>query len=153
MRKILFLLMISLVLPAAAAKAPPQAPPAAVLRHAGDICRNTGGFGRVFGRGYGQVDATASDDWVPFEKLTIEPHAITAEASFRGTGETIEDDVARAEKFLKALDHAVTGTHHFKHRETSGGAVRFSDGKAAGSGLVLELHQDREQIIATCTGG
>jgi len=105
------------------------------------------------GRGDGHVDATASDDWAPFEKLTIEAGAFAAVAPFRGSGDTLEDDVAHAEHFLKALDKAVTAKGHFKHRETSGNAVRFTSGKEAGSGVTLQLRQEEDQIVAICAGG
>lgn len=155
MRPIVFVLAIALPF-AASAKTPksePKEPPAAAISHAGEICKTTGGFGRVFGRGYGHVDAMASEDWAPFEKLAIEPGRITAEASFRGVTDTLEGDVVAAEKFLKSLDHAVEGKHHFKHRETSGGAVRFSSGQEGGSGVVLMIEQEQDLIRAVCNGG
>jgi hypothetical protein len=152
MRKILPVLVLAGFLPAAAKPATaPKEPEPAVLKHTGDICKPIGGFGRVFGRGYGHVDAMAGDDWAPFEKLSIEEGAITAEASFRGFGDTLEDDVALAEKFLKKLDHAIEAKHTFKHRETSGNAVRFSSGKEPGTGMLFELHQDREAVVAICS--
>jgi hypothetical protein len=155
MRKILFGLMIAAALPAAMAKPAAEAnePATPVIAHVGDICKATGGFGRVFGRGYGHVDASASDDWAPFGKLAIEAGAITAEASFRGAGDSLENDVALAEKFLKKLDHAVKAEKHFLHRETNGNAIRFSSGKEAGDGVVLELHQEQDVIVAICSGG
>jgi hypothetical protein len=153
MRTIHLGLMLAMALAAAAAKpaAAPKEPEPAVLKHIGDICKPAGGFGRVFGRGYGHVDATAGDDWAPFEKLSIEEGAITAEATFRGLGDSLEDEVALAGKFLKKLDHAIEAKHTFKHRETGGNAVRFSSGKEPGTGMVLELHQDREIVVAMCS--
>ncbi len=153
MRTIFWGLMLAMTLAAATAKpAPaPKEPAPAVLKHTGDICRPTSAFGHVFGRGYGHVDAMAGDDWTPFEKLSIEEGAITAEASFRGAGDSLEDDVTLAEKFLKKLDRAIEAKHKFKHRETSGNAVRFSSGKEPGTGMLLELHQDREIIVAICS--
>jgi hypothetical protein len=155
--RILLSLVVAMALQAADAKTPkpavPKEPVAEAVEHAGDICKATGGFGRVFGRGPGHVDATAADDWAPFEKLTIETGTITAVAPFRGSGETLEDDVAHAERFLKALDKAVTAKQHFKHREASGNAVRFTSGKEAGSGVTLQLRQEEDQIVAICAGG
>jgi hypothetical protein len=155
--RILLSLVVAIAFQAADAKTPkpavPKEPVAEAVKHAGDICKATGGFGRVFGRGYGHVDATADDDWAPFEKLTIETGAIAAVAPFRGSGDTLEDDVAHAEHFLKALDKAVTAKGHFKHREASGNAVRFSSGKDAGSGITLQFRQEQDQIVANCAGG
>ena len=155
--RILLCLVVVMAFQAAAAKTPkpavPKEPVTEAVKHAGDICKVTGGFGRVFGRGDGHVDATAADDWAPFEKLTIETGAITAVAPFRGSGDTLEDDVAHAERFLKALDKAVTAKGHFKHREASGNNVRFGSGKEAGSGVTLQLHQEEDQIVAVCSGG
>jgi hypothetical protein len=154
MRKIFIALMLVTLTASASAKAPkPKEPAAPAITHAGDICKTIGGFGRVFGRGYGHVDALAGEDWAPFEKLAIEPGRITAEASFRGVTDTLEGDVEAAEKFLKSLDRAVQAKHHFKHRETSGGAVRFSSGKDVGSGVVLMLEQEQDLIRAVCSGG
>ena len=156
MDKILLALLIAVPLAAAEAKTTkpePKEPPAAAIEHAGDICKATGGFGRVFGRGYGHVDAVANEDWAPFEKLTIEPGRITAEASFAGATETLEGDVEKAAKFLKALDHAIEAKHHFPHRETSGAAKRYSDGAEKGSGVTLVLEQEQDQIRAVCSGG
>lgn len=151
MRTLVLALMIAVVSADAKPAKPDAAPEPAAIAHAGDICKTTGGFGRVFGRGYGHVDATASEEWAPFERLTIEAGHITAEASFNGTGDSLEADVANAAKFLKRLDHAVKG--RFPHREVSGAAFRYSDGKEAGSGVVLILRQERELIVAQCSGG
>jgi hypothetical protein len=153
MRTIVFATAIAIAVTAASAKPPaaPKQPEPAVIKHAGDICKPIGGFGRVFGRGYGHVDATASDDWAPFERLSIESGAITAEASFRGAGDSIEDDAALAEKFLKKLAHAIEAKGKFKHRETRGDARRYSTGKEEGTGIVLELHQEQELIVAACS--
>ncbi len=155
--RIFLSLAVAIAFQAADARAPkpatPKEPVAAAVEHAGDICKATGGFGRGFGRGYGHVDATADDDWAPFEKLTIAAGEIAAVAPFRGSGDTLEDDAAHAEHFLKALDKAVTAKAHFKHREASGNAVRFSPGKDAGAGVTLQLRQEEDQIIAICTGG
>ena len=148
MRLIVIALAIALTGSAAA-----KEPVTEAVQHAGDICKATGGFGRVFSRGYGHVDATAGDDWAPFGKLTIAAGEITSEASFRGAGDSAEDDAARAEKFFKALDKAVTAKKRFAHRETNGNAVRFSSGKEPGSGVVLELRQDGDAIVATCSAG
>jgi hypothetical protein len=159
MSKILLVVLMALPLAAADAKPAksaaqePKEPPAAALAHAGDICKTTGGFGRVFGRGYGHVDATASDEWAPFERLTIEPGRITAEASFSGATDNLEGDVEKADRFLKALDRAIAAKHHFPHRETSGAAVRFSAGKDKGSGTTLILEREQDQIRAVCSGG
>ncbi len=152
MRTIVLGLMLAMALPAAAKPpATPKEPEPAVLKHAGDICKPIGGFGRVFGRGYGHVDAMAGDDWAPFERLSIEEGAITAEATFRGAGDSIEDDAALAEKFLKKLDHAIEAKGKFKHHETRGNARRYSTGKEEGTGIVLELHQEQELIVAVCS--
>jgi hypothetical protein len=155
--RMLLSLVVAIALQAADAKTPepavPKEPVAEAVKHVSDICKATGGLGRVFGRGYGHVDTTAGDDWAPFEKLTIATGEITAVASFRGSGDTLEDDVAHAERFFHALDKAVTAKGPFKHRDTSGNAVRFSSGKQAGSGVTLEFHQEQDQIIATCAGG
>jgi hypothetical protein len=153
MRTIIFATAIVIGLTAASAKPPaaPKEPEPAVLKHAGDICKTTGGFGRVFGRGYGHVDATASEDWAPFEKLSIEAGAITAEASFRGLGDSLEDEAVLAEKFFKKLDHAIEAKKHFPHREKSGNAIRYSNGKEPGTGIVLELRQEADVIVALCS--
>lgn len=155
--RILLCVVMAIALQAADAKTPksaaPKEPVAAVVKHAGDICTATGGFGRVFGRGDGHVDTTASDDWAPFEKLTIQAGDITAVAPFRGTGDTLEDDVAHAARFFHALDKAVTAKGHFKHRETSGNAVRFSSSKEPQSGVTLAFRQEQDQIVAMCSGG
>lgn len=155
MCRILFALIIAASVASADAKPakPEAAPEAAAITHAGDICKATGGFGRVFGRGYGHVDTTADDEWAPFERLTIEAGRITAEASFNGSGDSLENDVANAEKFLKALDHAVTAKGHFPHRDASGNTIRFANGKQAGSGVTLVLRQEQELIVALCSGG
>jgi hypothetical protein len=154
MQKIIIALAIALALPATAKPAAvPKDPPPAVLAHAADICKATGGFGRVFGRGYGQVDATASEDWAPFEQLSIGAGEIVAQASFHGAADTLEGDVAKAEAFLKSLDKAVTAKAKFPHRETSGNRYRYSGGKEPGTGVTLELNQDREIVVAICRGG
>lgn len=153
MHKFALALALALTLPAAAKPAAaPKEPTPPVFAHAADLCKATGGFGRVFGRGYGQVDTTASEEWAPFERLSIGSGEIAAEASFRGATDTLEGDVAQAEKFLKKLDAAIRAKAKLPHRETSGNAMRYSSGKEPGTGVTLEIHQEQDAIVALCRG-
>jgi hypothetical protein len=150
MRALVPALLIAAAIASADAKPakPDAAPEPAAIKHTDAICKTTGGFGRVFGRGNGHVDTTASDDWAPFEKLTIEQYNIVAEASFRGTTDTLEGDVAIAEKFFKTLSKAIAAKGHFKRHDSRGNGVVFENGKEAGP--MLELSQEQDRIIATC---
>jgi hypothetical protein len=152
MHRILIACAIALVFQAAAAKpsAEPRQPQAEAVKHAGLICTDKGAFGRPFGRGYGYVDTTVDDDWTPFAKLTLGAGEITAIASFHGAGDSREDDEAAAKKFLKALDKAIQAKHHFPHREAHRTGAAFRSGKEPGKGLMFEVRQEDDQIIATC---
>lgn len=154
MQKIIIALAIALALPAAAKPAAtPKDPAPAVLAHADELCKTTGAFGRVFGKGFGQVDTTAAEEWAPFEQLSIGAGEIVAQASFHGVTDTLEADVAKAEKFIKALDTAIKAKAKFPHRDTSGNNFRYSSGKEPGTGVTLQLHQEQDVIVAICRGG
>jgi hypothetical protein len=149
MLRIVMVAVIAVPLAAAAAHgakhqaAPEAAFPKDAIEHAAKLCTDDGAFGRAFaGSAYGQVDTTAEAEWAPFEKLTIAGNEITAVASF--------DDAALARRYLKALEKAVEGKKHFKHRETHGSGMVFGSGKDAGT--TLELRQDGDHVVALCLG-
>lgn len=149
MRKIL-LMLIAFTAPAMAK------PPAPAIAHIAKICTPDGAFGRSFGASqYGQVDAIADDEWAPFRRLVIATDRsgapqISAEASFHDAGESYEDDVALARRFLRALDKAITAKHRFPHRETGGRGVTFHTSNEPDGGLVFDLHQESDRVIAAC---
>lgn len=140
-----FFRAVVLTLPlATAAFAAPQTP---AIRHAAEMCKPEGGFGREFaGSAYGHADTTADAEWAPFERLTIAGNAITAVADFHGRHDTRAEDVAAAQHFLKELEKAVADTHRFPHRQ--GGVFRTAGGQ--NGGLVLELRLDGDHVVARC---
>lgn len=148
--------IVSLTLPVTAkeAKHKPETatkPDYAILKQAADICSAKGAFGRKFGRsGSGRVDTVADDAWAPFTKLSITQSEIIADASFRGVGETEEEDEAAAKKFTKALDKAVTAKHVLGHRKAHSNGVEFHTDEDPASGISFLLHQDEAHITATC---
>lgn len=110
------------------------------------LCDSEGGFGRRFLRQRsGETQATAEEDWAPFTRLTIGYREIRAEASFRGAGESQEDDEAAATKFRKAFEKS---DHGFaRHKAHSNGTEYESDDKA---GVSFLIRQDQEHVTAIC---
>ncbi len=147
------LLAAAIILPVAVADAKTPArvpkPHYEAVANAGAICSATGAFGRAFARS-GRIDATAEEDWAPFTRLTIGRNEIRAEASFHGAGETLDDDIARAADFRRALDKALTGRHVFQQRQAHGNGVEFLSGKDPGAGLSFLIRQDEDRIVAGC---
>jgi hypothetical protein len=143
--------IVSLTAPLAAKPAQePKTPTYEAVEHASDICSTTGAFGRKFGRtGSGRVDTTVGEDWAPFTKLTIMPGEIHAEASFRGVGDSQEEDEAAAKKFRTALDKALTASHVLAHRKAHSNGAEF-ESHEDGSGIAFLLRQDEEHITADC---
>ena len=149
MRKIL-LMLIAFAAPAIAK------PPEPAIAHTANICTPDGAFGRPFAdASYGQVDSIADDEWAPFRRLTIGATRgggtiISAEASFHDAGDSRAEDVALAQRFFKALDKAITAKHRFPHRETQGNGVTFHTSNEPDSGLVFDIHQEQDRVVADC---
>jgi len=129
------------------AKTPLPLPDYEAVAKASEICSAKGAFGRNFARS-GRVDTTADADWAPFTKLSLGTTDIHAEASFRGTGETLAEDIAQATEFRRALDKALTGKHLFKERTAHSNGVEFHSGEAGA--ITFSLRQDEDRIIADC---
>ncbi len=154
MSRFLIAALIVLLMPGALAKEPD--PEKSAAKHIAQTCTHDGAFGRTFrSPGYGQIDAIADDEWDPFRRLVIDRDRsgapqITAEASFRGYGNSYEDDAAIARHFFRALDKAITAKHRFPHREPGGRGVTFHTSNEPDSGLVFDIRQDGDRIIAVC---
>ena len=118
------------------------------VQQAADICSAKGAFGRSFAR-TGRIDTTVDEAWAPFAKLSLTANEIRAEASFHGSGETLEEDMAQAEDFRHALEKAITAKHVFPHSKKQGKAMVFS-AKEDGSGLSFVLERDEDHVIAAC---
>jgi hypothetical protein len=147
MLRILLAALIVLVLPVASAK--PSVPDHGAVAHAAKACTAQGAFGRRFGElQYGHIDATAGDEWAPFEMLTISAHRITSIATFQG--KPGEDGFEPAHRFLKAFDKAVKEAAKFPHRQAHGDGVTFRSGDAPDAGLEFDIRQDGEHVIADC---
>ncbi|GAA0543365.1 hypothetical protein FHS83_000376 [Rhizomicrobium palustre] len=124
---------------------------APALSMAGEACTREGAFGRLFPRGYsGHIDATVSEEWEPFGKLTGERGRIVAIASFRGAGDSFEEDSAKAAAFLKAFDHAVKAAGHFPDRKSHEDGVEYHSSHEPDTGLAFLIRQDDEIITASC---
>lgn len=138
-----------LVAAASIAKDEKPAKPPAVI-HAAKACTADGAFGRDFAEsnGYGHLDSTADDGWAPFEHLTIAGREITAEASFRGTGTSDEEDRALAGKFRKAFEKAVEDKGKFPEHETHGDGMALHGRKDGG--LVFTIWQEDDRVLAKC---
>ena len=127
-----------------------KAPKPPAVAHAAKACTLEGAFGRDFADGYGHIDSTADDDWAPFEHLTIAGHEITATASFRGAGSGDWQDAALAGKFRKAFETAVAEKGKFPEHEKHGDGVEYRSRKDPDRGLVLQIWQEDDRIIAKC---
>lgn len=118
------------------------------VSHAGEACTADGAFGRKFLRDRnGTTDTTVDEDWAPFTKLSIRYNEITAEADFRGSGDSQDEDEAAAKKFLKAFEKA---EHHFAHHTAHTNGSEFHDKEHGESGMSLMIRQDEEHVVARC---
>ncbi len=121
------------------------------VTHAAKACTPDGAFGRDFTReGYGHIDSTADEDWAPFEHLTIAGKEITVEASFHDAGTGDEGDVALARKFRKAFEKAIEDDGKFPEHEKHGDGIEFRTKKDPDRGLVFQIRQNEDRVIATC---
>lgn len=150
-------LMAGLIMPLTAAAAKPakseapKEPPPAAIAHAEKICTASSAFGRPFTRqAFGHIDAVADEDWAPFEKLTLQPGETLAVASFRGAGDSIEEDEARATKFWKALEKAVIAEGKFPHHDKHDTGAAFRTGKEPGQGRLFDIRQNGDLVEAVC---
>ncbi len=146
-------IVVSVTLPISAKThlpAPPSAAPAEyeAIKQAAGICSAKGAFGRGFARS-GSIDTTADEEWAPFTKLSLGQNAIRAEASFHGSGESQEEDVAQAEDFRQALEKALIAKHVFAHSKKQGKTMAFGANED-GSGLSFILGRDEDHVIAEC---
>jgi len=128
-----------------AAETPPDFPAVSL---ADTACTPDGAFGHRFARS-GHIDATAGEEWAPFERLMADGAQIRVEASFTGSRDGPDNDIARAKKFLHAFEKAV-GKKDFPERKTHNNGTEFHSDKDAGSGLSLLIRQDDDRVTATC---
>lgn len=151
MLRILIATTLALTFAASAKPETEHKPKVPAVAHAAKACTPDGAFGREFTRDrYGHLDSTVDDDWAPFEHLTIAGGEITAEASFHDAGASAEDDMALAKKFRKAFQKAVEDKAEFPEHEKHGDGIEFRSKKDSDRGLVFQLWQDQDRIIAKC---